>query len=153
MQSALLPFKIGFILASAFLVAAIIWLLRETSFLKIAIIWDLVEFFTQRPYGIVKMNKKWNEIINLVETGDEREYRLAIIEASEMLNKILKNKNYKGKDLEERLNQVNAVSFPPLPKIIEARKICQDQSHQLTLEETKEILKSYKEIFEYLTAF
>ncbi|MFH1657550.1 MAG: hypothetical protein ABH919_03720 [bacterium] len=117
------------------------------------VVWDWVEFLTQRPYGSIKMNKKWNEIVSLVETGGEREYRLAIIEASEMLNKILKNKNYKGKNLEERLNQVNVVSFPPLPQVIEAQKICQDQNHLLTLEETKGILKSYKEIFECLTVF
>lgn len=150
LQNALLPFKIVFILITVFFSISIIWFLYKTSYLKIALLWDLFEFLTQRPYGVIKMNKKWNEIVSLIESGGEREYRLAIIEAGEILNNIFKKRGVQGKTLEEKLNQMKTNSFPPVTQIMEAQKICKDPNHQLTFEEAKEALKAYREAFEYL---
>ena len=103
------------------------------------------------------MTKAWNEAVEKVASNDQKEYKPALVELDEDLDTILMRSGNKGKDLAERLDQFTEGSFPPLLRIMESHKICEeikaDSSYQLDIKEAKKMMAAYKEAFECLHAF
>ncbi len=153
----LLILKILFIVAALILLGFIIFALAKTSWLKRLWIWDLVEFFSFRPYGVRKVVKAWAKITARLETGLESEYKLAIIEADSMLNDILKRMGFDGETLGERLERLTAATLPNLKQIWEAHKIrnniVHDPNYRLTLDEARRVLDIYEQALRDLQAF
>ena len=153
----LLILKILFIVAALILLGFIIFALAKTSWLKKLLIWDLVEFFSFRPYGVRKVVKAWAKITARLETGLESEYKLAVIEADSMLNDILKRMGFGGETLGERLEKLTAATLPNLEQIWEAHKIrnniVHDPDYRLTLDEARRVLGIYEQALRDLQAF
>jgi len=103
------------------------------------------------------MTKIWNEAVEKIASNDQNKYKPALAEIDEELDTILMRSGRKGKDLVERLNEFNEKSFPPLLRIMESHRICEeikaDSNYQLDLEEAKKMMAAYKEAFECLHAF
>ena len=157
LQESLFPLRAFFFLIFCLFMGFIIWALFNCSWFKLAHLYDWVEFFTMRPYGVKKMTKIWNETVEKVASNNQKEYKPALVEIDEELDTILMRSGRKGKDLAERLNEFTEGSFPPLLRIMESHKICEeikaDSNYQLDLEEAKKMLAAYKEAFECLHAF
>lgn len=153
----LLILKILFIVAALILLGFIIFALAKTSWLKRLWIWDLVEFFSFRPYGVRKVVKAWAKITSRLETGLESEYKLAVIEADSILNDILKRMGFGGETLGERLEKLTAATLPNLKQIWEAHKIrnniVHDPDYRLTLDEARRVLDIYEQALRDLQAF
>ncbi len=153
----LLILKILFIVAVLILLGFIIFALAKTSWLKRLLIWDLVEFFSFRPYGVRKVVKAWAKITARLETGLESEYKLAVIEADSMLDDILKRMGFGGETLGERLEKLTAATLPNLEQIWEAHKIrnniVHDPDYRLTLDEARRVLDIYEQALRDLQAF
>ena len=153
----LLILKILFIVAALILLGFIIFVLAKTLWLKRLLIWDLVEFFSFRPYGIRKVVKAWAKITARLETGRESEYKLAVIEADSMLNDILKRMGFGGETLGERLEKLTTAILPNLEQIWEAHKIrnniVHDPDYSLTLDEARRVLGIYEQALKDLQVF
>ncbi len=153
----LLILKILFIVVALILLGFIIFALAKTSWLKRLWIWDLVEFFSFRPYGVRKVVKAWAKITARLETGLESEYKLAVIEADSILNDILKRMGFGGETLGERLERLTAAILPNLKQIWEAHKIrnniVHDPDYRLALDETRRVLDIYEQALRDLQAF
>ena len=153
----LLILKILFIIVALILLGFIIFVLAKTSWLKRIWIWDLVEFFSFRPYGVRKVVKDWAKITARLETGLESEHKLAVIEADSILNDILKRMGFGGEILGERLEKLTAATLPNLEQIWEAHKIrnniVHDPDYRLTLDEARKVLGIYEQALRDLEAF
>ena len=153
----LLFLKILFIVAALILLGFIIFALAKTSWLKKLLIWDLVEFFSFRPYGVRKVVKAWAKITARLETGLESEYKLAVIEADSMLNDILKRMGFGGETLGERLEKLTTVTLSNLEQIWETHKIrnniVHDPDYRLTLDEARRVLGIYEQALRDLQTF
>jgi len=140
--------KIVFIIISLILFGFIIFILIKSNWLKRWLLWDLQEFFSQRPYGAVRIVKQWTKIASRLETGLESEYKLAVIEADSMLDDILKRMGYSGETLGERLNKLTIASLPNLEEAKEAHKIrnniVHDPDYRLSLDEAKKTIETYE---------
>jgi hypothetical protein len=149
--------KILLIILSLFLFGFIIFALAKTSWLKRLLIWDLVEFFSFRPYGLRKIVKTWAKITARLETGLESEYKLAVIEADSILNDILKRMDLGGETLGERLEKLTTATLPNLEQIRGAHKIrnniVHDPDYRLTLDEARRALDIYEQALRDLEAF
>jgi len=149
--------KILFIIAALILFWFIIFVLVKTSWLKRMLIWDLVEFFSFRPYGVKKVVKSWAKITARLETGLESEYKLAVIEADSILDDILKRMGFDGETLGERLKRLTAATLSNLERILEAHKIrnniVHDPDYRLTLGESRRVLGIYEQALRDLEAF
>ena len=86
LQDKLLVARIIFGAASAALFGFIVWAFFNTSWFGYAFRTDLREFFTFRSYGLGKMTKRWQGTLARLETAQEAEYKLAVIEADSMLD-------------------------------------------------------------------
>jgi len=121
------------------------------------LIWDIVEFFSFRPYGIRKVEKDWAKITARLETDLESEWKLAIIEADSILNDILMKMGFAGETLGERLDRLTVVTLPNLQQIREAHKIrnniVHDPDYRVSLDEAKMAVGIYEQALRDLQAF
>jgi hypothetical protein len=144
----LLIFKILFLLFGFFFLGYAIWAAIKTSFLKRAILIDLKEFLTYKPFYVKSFLPKWRKIEKRLESKIEADFKLAILEADELLNKAMDEVGYKGKDLNEKLEKATEEMISNLKELKEVRKIkesiIEDPSYKLTEEEAKKVIKIYE---------
>lgn len=150
-QAKLFPVKIAFFVVAALLLAVIVFILLRSQYLQWLVLQDLVGFVTRRPYGAKKITKTWNKILRRLETNNEAEYKLAVIEADDMLESSLKRMGYRGQNLEERLDTLTAATLSNIADIYEAHKIrdniVHDPDYRLSLDEAKKTLDIYGQAF------
>lgn len=68
-----------------------VWALLKTSWLKRAILIDLKEFFTYKPFYVKSLFLKWRKIEKKIESDIEANWKLAILEADDLLKESLKS--------------------------------------------------------------
>ncbi len=73
---------------------------------------------------------RWAYIMQLVETGQESDWRNAIIEADIMLDEVLTQLGYQGDSVGEKLRAVNSAHFQTLNNAWEAHKVRNEIAHQ-----------------------
>jgi len=149
--------RLGFFLVGILLLGGIIFFLVKSSWLKYSILYDASEFLTFRPFGVRKIEKQWEKIRGRLDTGLESEYKLAVIEADNMTEDILKRMGYSGETLGERLKNLTAATLPNIEEIKAVHQvrnnIVHDPDYRLSLEETKNALEVYEKAFRDLQAF
>ena len=157
LQNALRVLKFTFLGIGIGALVVIIFVILRTSWLRYLILEAIFEFFTYRPYGVKKLTKQWNKIIRRLDRRTESEYKLALIEADELLGDTLKNMGYEGKDLKERLGRFTPVSLPNIDEVYKAHEIrnnvVRDPNYRLDLDQVRGILKVYQEALQALQAF
>ena len=153
----LLYSKIIFISIGIILLAAITILLSKASWLKYRMYEDWTEFFVYRPFGVKKTFKQWAKILKRLETENETEYKLAVIEADSLLDEILKKMGIEGEVLGEKLKQIKSGILPNLEEVRQAHKIrnniVHDPDYRLNLAEAKKVISIYEQTFRDLEMF
>ncbi|MBC7074230.1 hypothetical protein H5T58_02485 [Candidatus Parcubacteria bacterium] len=128
------------------------WGLFFTSWAKLAFWDDLIEFFTFKSVEKKNILKKWQKIKQRFLGGIEAEIKLAILEAVEFLEEVLKNQGYSGK-LEEQIQLIPPEEVSNLTKIKELinlkENILADPSFHLK-ENPTEIVRSIEEFLKDL---
>lgn len=150
-QNILLPLKIIFLLFSLFFLAFIVFALFKTSWLRFALLGDLSQFFTHRPYGVKRLTKTWLKVAARLAGASESEYKLAVIEADNLLDDTLKRMGFTGESLEQKLKQLTAATLPNVEQVLEAHQIrnsvIHDPDYRLTLDQAKKALAIYEDAF------
>ncbi len=150
-QAKLFWVKIGFLSVGGIFLAGIIYVLSKSHYLEWTFNQDLWGFFTFRPFGAKRITRNWKKTLRRLETGSESEYKLALIEADNMLNNSLKRMRYHGQTLEERLQKLTSATLPNIEDIYKAHQlrnnIFHDPDYRLTLDEAKRTIEVYEKAF------
>jgi len=153
----LLSVRSIFIIVSLIMVASAFWLLFAGNYLKKLLFEDFIETFATRPYGAKKAYKQWSKIKNRLERGTEQEYKLAVVEAENLLNDALTGAGYKGDTIVEKLEQLNSTLLPNINQVSEAHKIrnniVHDPDYKLEPDTAKRTLDVYEKALQDLDAF
>lgn len=153
-QQRILPVKGAFFLITIILGLAIFFLISRTHYFQWMFVQDYWEFFTFRPFGAKKITKIWNKILKRLDSGLESEYKLAIVEADDLLDASLKKMGYAGQGLAERLNKLTSASLANIDNIYEAHKmrnnIVHNPDYHFSLEEAKTTMGEYQKAFDSL---
>jgi len=87
----------------------------------------------------------------------ESEYKLAVIEADNMVNETLKRMGYGGESLGERLEKLTAATLSNIEEIKEAHQvrnnIIHDPNYRLSLDDARKVLSIFEKAFKDLEAF
>jgi len=75
-------------------------------------------------------HSRWNHIMSLIESGQENDWRQAIIEADIMLDELLTRLGYQGDSLGEKLRSVNSTHFQTLNNAWDAHRVRNEIAHQ-----------------------
>jgi hypothetical protein len=152
----LLVLKYLFLFFGFFFFGYTIWALLKTSWLKRAILIDLKEFLTYKPFYAKKFSPQWKKIEKRLESKIEADFKLAVLEADELLEKVMNEIGYQGKDLTEKLERITEDVISNLKELKEVRRVKEDivadPSFRLTEEETKRILRVYEKALKDLQA-
>lgn len=98
--------------------------------------------------------RAWLQIKKKLQMGDETNLKLAIIEADKILDELFKISGYKGKNMDERLQQVGPAQLSNISDVWSAHKIrnriIQELDFHITKQETELIINIYKKSFQEL---
>ena len=94
----------------------------------------------------------WNRIMEESESGDDKRWRVAILEADIMLNELLDVQGYRGETMGDKMKQVDRSSFHTIDLAWEAHavrnKIAHEGSaHLLNEREVRRVMTLYEQVF------
>ncbi|MDD5606365.1 MAG: hypothetical protein PHN37_00655 [Candidatus Pacebacteria bacterium] len=145
---------IAIILSFLMIIAIIIFNLK-TVWLRDAFLETTVEFFKHKPYEVQKFLKQWKTISSRLKTGNEQAYKLAIIEADNLLEEVLEKMKFKGETTKERIANIPKTILEDIKDIEQAHQIrdniVHDPDYQINLEEAKRVLLIYERVIKQLT--
>src|SRR3989344_4306432 len=154
LQARLLPMKIAFIAAGLIFLAFTIWALLRTNWLQFKLMFDLTEFLSYRAYGYSRVTRQWERIKSRLQTPNESEYKLALMEAGDMLGSLLARIGFTQPTLAERLKNITEAIIPNLHEVTQAHavrnNIVHDPDYHLTLEQARKTLDVYEDAFRSL---
>ena len=85
-----------------------------------------------------RMKKDWEKINDRIGKSDEANLKLAVIEADNMLEDVLKRMGLEGKDMGERLEQLGSQQLKSYDGVLEAHRLRDLIIHQKDIIVTKE---------------
>jgi hypothetical protein len=142
-----------FLMVGSFFLILIVYVMRtsETWQLLNVVTADAPEFFSYRPRGMTRIGRRWRKIMARLETGNEAEYKLAIIEADTILGEILQKMNLPGETTEQRLAATTKIMIPTLDSAIEAHEIrntiVYDPNYRISLADVRRIMDIFETVF------
>ena len=97
-------------------------------------------------------NKQWERICNHIDSKNESDWRLAILEADIILDEMLESMGYHGETVSDKLKKIESSDFTNLEKAWEAHKIRNSIAHEgnnftLNEREAKRVIGLYEAIF------
>ncbi|HDH31177.1 MAG TPA: hypothetical protein ENH26_00135 [Candidatus Wolfebacteria bacterium] len=102
------------------------------------------------------IRRKWEKLLEKIKSGDERDLRLAIIEADNLVDEILIRHGYSGKDMGERLKSIHPSEIENLDDLWKAHKIRNRIAHEsefhIAQVEAKKIITVYHKTLKDLTS-
>lgn len=152
---------------------AIILILKITSWLvSILLMWMIVVLLKRSDAGWwireaalaknfaygVSINQHWDKIKAKIHKGDEANLKLAVIEADNLMDEILKRMGLPGADMGERLKQIEVQEIKSVDKIWSAHKVRNQIVHEpnfhLSQEEAEKAVQNIEDALrelEYLS--
>ncbi|MFH1392586.1 MAG: hypothetical protein ABIG90_02845 [bacterium] len=133
-QRLLLGTKIIFLLFSVFLIISIIIVtLQSRPFLEES--W----FMTFKGVDVPlltpgKLRRKWQIIKKRLQSRDESNYKMAVVEADKILDNLLERAGYPGKSLGDRLKRLTPAQFSNLDALWQAHKLRNNIVHDIETE-------------------
>lgn len=95
-----------------------------------------------------KMVKKWKDITGKAVSHIESDRKMAVIEADKLIDELIKRIGFKGKDMGERLKQINVNQISNINDIWQAHKIRNNLVHdayfKLTENDTNYVVRVYE---------
>jgi len=101
-----------------------------------------------RPYK----NRQWEVVLEHMNSETPSDWRLAIIEADNMLDEMVRKLGYGGEDLGERLKAVEPSDFDNLQSAWEAHKVRNQIVHEgigfeINHSDAERVIKLYEQVF------
>jgi|SRR3989344_3277960 len=132
----------------------IVWVIWKCKWKELAFLYDATEFFTYRAYGTGGLANRWKNVVKRLETANEEEYKLAVLEVDAMLEETLKRMGFVGDTVADRLQKVSTGIITNLSEIRQANairnNIVHDPNYRLTLSEARRVIEVYETAFKGL---
>jgi hypothetical protein len=148
LQDMLFPAKLIFVFFSMFFLAFIVYFMLNSSWLQYKFLEETTEFFSWKSYGLRQIAKQWNRIINRTESGLEADYKLAIIDAEDLLNETLENQGYEGKDFEDSIKKAGSLLEQNVNELLSAHEIRNSIVYNPDFKLSADVAKKTLEVYE-----
>ncbi|HEX9722544.1 MAG TPA: hypothetical protein VGA53_04750 [Candidatus Paceibacterota bacterium] len=142
-----------FFMLSAFFLMFIVYVMTTSPTWKEmnTLVADTSEFLSYRPRGLRKVGRQWKKIMARLDTENEAEYKLAIIEADTTLGEALQKMSVSGETTEQRLGQVTKIMIPTVDNVMSAHQIrnsiVYDPNYKISQADTRRVLEIYETAF------
>lgn len=100
-----------------------------------------------------KLAKKWSKIKNELERENESAWKVAIIEADNLIDDLIKKMQYPGKNMGERLEGINPGQIENIEELKQAHKvrnqIIHNESFKLSKKQAETVMGYYENFLRY----
>jgi len=101
---------------------------------------------------VFKKNDRWQKVLDHVHSDNPSDWRLAIIEADNILEEMVTKIGYKGENLGEKLKSVEPSDFNTLQEAWQAHKVRNKIAHeglnfQIDHREAKRVVAQFEKVF------
>jgi hypothetical protein len=141
-------------IASWVMFVLIIYLAIKTDFWQKKIYNIFIGFRKVPEVGLdhsLKVTQEWEKIINRLDSGDEANYKLAVIEADKLLDTVLKKLTIPGSTMGERLKAIPVSQLPSIDNVWQVHRLRNHLVHTtefvLTENKAKQAMIIYKQAF------
>ena len=144
-------FKVLSVLLSVIFMCIIAYFVRQINELRAS---EQAMLYPEKKESKVEvLNKNWQRVIDHIDSPNESDWKLAIIEADILLNEMLESMGYHGDTISEKLKQIEKSDFNTIDKAWEAHKVRNQIAHAgasftLTKKEAVRVIGLYKDVFE-----
>lgn len=144
------------LLISAIFIMGIVYSIRQLT--KLNKEWKL-KFHSSKSqtpaFGFASesiVNKKWQKVLNYMESTNMGDWKLAILEADILLEEMIDSIGYRGESLGEKLKNIERGDFTTIDKAWEAHKIRNAIAHEgadfmITQREARRVVGLFEEVF------
>lgn len=99
------------------------------------------------------MNKKWQNVVDHLESDSPNDWKFAIIEADIILDEMLDSMGYHGDTVGDKLKKIEKSDFSTIDKAWEAHKVRNQIAHEgsafaITKAEAVRVIELYKDVFQ-----
>jgi hypothetical protein len=147
-QDMLFPVKLVFVCFAMFFLAFVIYFMINSSWLQYKFLEDATEFFAWQAYGQRQVTNQWSRIKKRTESGTEADFKLAIIDADDLLLEVLDSNGYDDDDFKESVKKAGRLLGPMSDDVMRAHEarnsIVYDPDYKLSVEQAKKILDTYE---------
>src|SRR3989344_1019282 len=127
-----------------------IYMLKNTGIVKMRFE-QFKEAATASPIPKKKLFGQWNNVIAKINSSDESQWKLAIIEADSILDEVIRSLGYRGDTMGDRMAKIKPAQFPNLEDAWRVHKvrnfIAHDPSYKMSKETALRAIKIYELIF------
>lgn len=106
------------------------------------------DFFLTQAFPKRHLNKSWQKILGRLNQSDEASLRLALIEADNLFDDLLKQMRISGESMADRLRYLNSSQIPNIDEIWRAHKlrnvIVHNHEYPVTRNEIELGVKAYE---------
>jgi len=106
------------------------------------------EFFNKNKKAVLR--GQWMKIRQRLEVGTELEYKIAIIEADNVIEDFIKRMGFVGENMKERLNSIPTGQIESIEDVLRAHEvrnsIIKDNEFSVTKEVAETALAEYEEV-------
>ncbi len=152
----LLVIRNAFLFVSGILILLSLFLLGASGWLRKRYTEDLYEATAYKPYGAKKFEKEWKRISARLDSGEGAGYKLAVIEADDLLEERLRSMGYKGGKMQDLLEQVPETIVPNVEEVSRVHElrnnIVHDPDYRLELEEANKAVAVFERALQELGA-
>ena len=147
-QKIIFPLKIISVIFSIFLLFFIFFILfKIRKNIKKGLL-AITESITDPDLPKKELDKKWNSVMDKLEKNNESDYKLALIEADNIFDDLLKKIGYQGEDMGERLKQITEAQLANIDELWQAHKtrnrIAHEPGFKLTYSQAKRAIEIYQ---------
>lgn len=150
----LLVLRNTFLFISGILGLLFIVLLFVSGWIRQRYTEDLYEASSYKPYGAKGSSKEWKRISARLESGKEPDYKLAVIEADDLLEENLREMGYKGAQMKDLLDQVPEAIVPNVGDVVQAHElrnnIVHDPDYKLEKDEAERVISVFEKALQEL---
>jgi len=134
------------------IIVGLIYFMIINTYLRRLFIYDWMEFFTYRPYQIARKSEKdWERIKSRIERGFEPDYKLAVIQADNMMEDTLRKMGYVGDSFGDLMEKAGDYVVPNIEEVKLAHKLCNDimydPDYRLSQEEARKAIEAFERVF------
>lgn len=104
-----------------------------------------------------KLRKKWDKVKEKLEIENESAWKVAIIEADNLIDDLIKRMGFRGENLSERLEGINPGQIENIEELRTAHemrnRIIHDEDFKIDKKTAKQILGYYENFLTYFEVF
>ncbi len=148
LQDMLFPVKMIFVLFSLVFLYLVIYFMVNSSYLRYKFLEDVTEFFSWKSYGSRELSRRWGKIKKRTETLQETDFKLAIIDADDLLVEILESRGYNSKNVEDAIRKTGKLIMPNQEEVLRVHEVRNSIVYNPAFKLTGEVGKKTLDIYE-----